>query len=250
MKTTKMLPLFLVILAACVSFSCDMDGDPPSTTTTTSTSTTTSTTSTTTTTTLAPEYTVDFDARGGTAVSSEVTDLISDFPASSKPGYALEGWFSDDSFASGGKVSFPYAPVSDITLVAKWIPATDGLQYDSVVNGWGVSKGVADTAGNVVVPEYWLGVGVVDLGMYSFQACLSMTSITLPSGIANIATDAFRHCTALQTVYLNPEVPPLAGALAFEECYALSTIKVPGASVASYKVSDSWKDYASIIVSQ
>lgn len=247
MKPCRALSCILVILCACALVSCDWNGDP--TTTSTSTTTTSTTSTTTTTTTLPPKYTVDFDTQDGTAVNSTVTDLVSEFPISSKPGYALEGWFMDMTFAADKKVVFPYSPESDIVLSAKWIPVTDGLNYDLIDGGYSVSKGTANTAGSVVIPEYWLGTRVVDIGSYAFQACTGLQSITLPSGISYIATDAFRHCTALGTVYLNPEVPPSLGVLAFEECFFLSVIKVPGASVAAYKASDGWKEYASLIIS-
>ncbi|OWA35810.1 hypothetical protein B9G55_07930 [Saccharibacillus sp. O16] len=65
-------------------------------------------------------YTVEFDARGGSTVTSVTTNKIETLPTSTKPGYTLEGWYSDPELKESSKISFPYAVTSNLTLYAKW----------------------------------------------------------------------------------------------------------------------------------
>ena len=72
-------------------------------------------------------HTVTFEENGGTAVPDLTTSLVPAMPIPLKSGSAFEGWFSDPGFAAETKVGFPYDPLADVTLYAKWIPATEEI---------------------------------------------------------------------------------------------------------------------------
>ncbi len=68
------------------------------------------------------QYTVTFDAKGGSAVTSQTLNYGSTItnPASTKAGYILEGWYAQSDF-SGAKWDFANDRVdADITLYAQW----------------------------------------------------------------------------------------------------------------------------------
>jgi hypothetical protein len=156
--------LFLSVVIACSQVTNTIV-----TTTTIPTTTTSSTTTTSTTTTIAPKYAVSFETNGGSSVNPIVESRIIEIPVSTKSAYALEGWFSNSSFTPASKIGFPYVPTSNITVYAKWISATEGLQFKTNGDGYSVSKGTANTSGRITIPEFWLGKSVINIGMEGFS---------------------------------------------------------------------------------
>ena len=66
-------------------------------------------------------YTVDFNSNGGTSVESiqrEYYDMLGDLPISTKDGYKLEGWYSDQELQN--RVTDTTKIISNTTLYAKW----------------------------------------------------------------------------------------------------------------------------------
>ena len=67
-------------------------------------------------------YSVSFVTNGGSSVNArrvEQGDNISTAPATTRAGYAFDGWFTDNNTFLN-QVSFPYTPTEYITLYAKW----------------------------------------------------------------------------------------------------------------------------------
>ena len=94
---------------------------------------------------------------------------------------------------------------------------------------------------SITIPE-----GVTSIGNSAFQECESLESITIPDSVTSIGEFAFSGCSELATVYCKPITPPSAYE-AFADCPNLSKIYVPEASVETYKDTDGWSGYASII---
>jgi len=90
--------------------------------------------------------------------------------------------------------------------------------------------------------------GVISIGNYAFWECISLKSIEIPSGMNNIGDCAFLSCSSLETVRVKAVKPPTLGSAPFDNCFKLMKIEVPTASLAKYKDSEGWKEYASIIV--
>lgn len=66
-------------------------------------------------------YTVSFNANGGTEVSSIKTGILQEIPFTEKENYEFAGWYENSSL-SGEKITVPYTVKQDITLYAKWLP--------------------------------------------------------------------------------------------------------------------------------
>ena len=66
-------------------------------------------------------YTVSFNANGGTEISSIKTGVLQELPFTEKENYEFSGWYANSSL-SGEKISVPYLVTQDITLYAKWLP--------------------------------------------------------------------------------------------------------------------------------
>lgn len=67
------------------------------------------------------EYTVSFEENGGSTVANITEGYgteIDTAPTSTKTGYTLEGWYSNDELTD--EVEFPYSITENITLYAKW----------------------------------------------------------------------------------------------------------------------------------
>ena len=67
-------------------------------------------------------YSVTFDAQSGSSVTLQNTASVASSPATTRTGYNFQGWF--DAATDGNAITFPYAPVADVTLYAQWVSAT------------------------------------------------------------------------------------------------------------------------------
>lgn len=78
-------------------------------------------------------YTITFHSNGG----SEVDDMEYttgsdrfDFPFPNRPGYALDGWFSNESFNGNPVWQLPAGARGDLEYWAKWVVATYNINYN------------------------------------------------------------------------------------------------------------------------
>lgn len=99
----------------------------------------------------------------------------------------------------------------------------------------------------------YLPNSVTKVGGNAFRGCTSMTHATIGSGTATIGSNAFVDCPALTTVKCYAVTPPkVTKDYTFNSLFDTDvtgrTIKVPEASVESYRTADMWKQYASEIV--
>ena len=75
------------------------------------------------------EYTVTFDAGGGTPVKPMTTSRIDKEPQTTRDGYTFAGWYTDKTFLY--KVTFPYDVTKAQTLYAKWEKNTYTVHFDT-----------------------------------------------------------------------------------------------------------------------
>ncbi|MDD3267565.1 MAG: leucine-rich repeat protein, partial [Burkholderiales bacterium] len=78
----------------------------------------------------------------------------------------------------------------------------------------------------VVIPSTINGVSVTSIGMWAFNGCSSLTSITIPNGITSIGSCAFNRCSNLTSITIPNSVTSI-GSYAFEECDSLASISIP-----------------------
>jgi uncharacterized repeat protein (TIGR02543 family) len=190
-------------------------------------------------------YAVQFEEDGGSAVEDRRASLIAAMPVPTKAGQAFEGWYTAAN-GGGEKVSFPYDPLANATLYAKWIPATDGLIYSEYGDGYKVWPGSA--TGAVTIPAWWNGKPVTTIGDWAFSGAAGLTSVIIPDSVTSIGSGAFYPCAALQNIEVKAATPPEGYDNMFQGCGNLSAISVPAASVAAYKAADGWDTYAAKIV--
>ena len=88
--------------------------------------------------------------------------------------------------------------------------------------------------------------GLETIGDYAFQMT-PLTSVTIPSTVTSIGEVAFQANDALTYVICLAATPPTMGDNVFQACSNLTGIFVPAAKVDTYKATDGWSDYATLI---
>lgn len=83
---------------------------------------------------------------------------------------------------------------------------------------------------------------------YAFENCTSLAEITLGGGMLSVPGTPFKGCTALRTVTCLSANPPH---MTTSECfptatYSNGTLKVPGASLNTYKSADWWRMFNTV----
>ena len=83
---------------------------------------------------------------------------------------------------------------------------------------------------NCIIPN-----GVTRIGLWAFNGCKSLTSITIPNSVTNIDDNAFSHCISLNEITIPDSVTDI-GEEAFYNCNSLSSITIPNSvKIIDYK---------------
>ena len=88
---------------------------------------------------------------------------------------------------------------STITANATYNSSTEDFTFDETT---GTITKYVGSATELVIPSEINGVTVTTLDSQSFKDCTSLTSVTIPSSITSIGTDAFTGCSNLNTIYV------------------------------------------------
>jgi hypothetical protein len=93
--------------------------------------------------------------------------------------------------------------------------------------------------------------GITSIGIYAFSDCTGLTSATIGSSVTFIGDYAFYGCTGLATITAQNPTPLSGTNMGTDTFYNINkttcTLKVPKASVATYKAAAQWKDFANIV---
>ncbi|MBR2371684.1 MAG: InlB B-repeat-containing protein [Clostridia bacterium] len=121
----------------------------------------------------AKEYTVTFDANGGSAVASQTVqegEMVNLFE-STKQGFIFDGWYEGES-----KVASPYVVKKDVTLKAKWTEETPAPSVFTVTfdtDGGTPVSSIEKTDGEMINLPSTTKTGFVFLGWYDGETPVS-----------------------------------------------------------------------------
>ena len=89
---------------------------------------------------------------------------------------------------------------------------------------------------------------VTSIGDYAFEGCSSLTEVIIPNSVTAIGDYAFICCSGLKDVYCYAENVPATGDYAFSgSSISSATLHVPAASVETYKVTEPWSGFGTIV---
>lgn len=169
------------------------------------------------------QYTVIFDIDGGTLLSGNLEQHVTQGhsatpPSVAKEGHYLRGW-------SGN-----YREVTrNVKITAVWeYVTTSGIEYEEI-EGATYSKisGCYDNLpGKVYVGAYHNDLQVLEIMSGAFNNCTRITDLHLLDGILIIGDNAFENCTSLGYIEL-PSTVLKIGAKAFSNCESLTSVTLP-----------------------
>ncbi|TEB07053.1 Listeria-Bacteroides repeat domain protein [Pelotomaculum schinkii] len=135
----------------------------------------------------------------------------------------------DSVFTSAGAytIQIKAAGYTDATVTQM---LNGGIDFTyTVASGAATISGYTGSGGNIVVPAAIVHNGtaypVVSIGKDAFNNNSTITTVTLPDGLASIGSSAFRDCTGLTAVTIPNSVTSI-GASAFRGCTGLTAVTI------------------------
>lgn len=191
-------------------------------------------------------YNVTFDLNGGTLISGETVQRVTQGQNANPPQVVKDGCYFLQWSGSYRQVT------KDLELKAIWeYETTPGIEYTTSEgsNYCEISGAYKGLTGDVYIGAYHddkkvLGIrdnafkdcdritsvylldGILDIGNNAFEGCTSMVSIEIPSTVKTLGENVFKNCQSLENVLL-PEGLISIGAGAFDGCDALKEIILP-----------------------
>lgn len=170
-------------------------------------------------------YTVTFDLNGGTLLSGDLVQKVTQGHNATAPKTTKEGCYFLEWSGSYREVT------RDLTIKAIWeYETTEGIEYsvdeDKNSNYCEIVGCYKELEGDVYIGAYYGGKKVLGIRAGAFENCTEITSIYLLDGLLTIEENAFRGCTSLEKIEL-PSTVKRIGANAFAGCSALKEVVLP-----------------------
>lgn len=106
-------------------------------------------------------------------------------------------------------------------------PLVDKLEFSLNQNGDGYILRQGPRYGlHIVIPRFYNGKPVTEIGESAFQNCSSLISVIIPNTVTTIGDSAFDGCSALTSLAL-PYTVTSIGDYAFSDCSSLTSIIIP-----------------------
>ncbi len=98
------------------------------------------------------------------------------------------------------------------------------------------------------IKEIYIREGVTSIGSCAFKENPNLITVTIPSTVTTISSQAFANCNELTDIYCLAESVPAIESNAFANSYIdYATLHVPAASVNAYKTSEPWSMFGTIV---
>lgn len=168
-------------------------------------------------------HTVTFDLNGGTLLSGDLVQKVTQGHSANPPTVTREGCF----FL---KWSGSYREVThDVVVEAIWEYETSaGIEYnmDENSNYCTISGCYDGLRGDIYIGAYNEGKKVLGIEDGAFENCTGITRIHLLDGILDIGANAFAGCTSLESIEL-PDTAVVLGDNVFKGCVNLKSVELP-----------------------
>lgn len=169
------------------------------------------------------QYTVTFDLNGGTLLSGNLEQSVTQGhgatpPSAFKDGHYLRGW-------SGNYNNITH----DVTVYAIWeYETTPGIEYSTKTGRTysEISGCFKQISGKVYVGAYYNNLIIFSILDSAFQDCYKIEELHFLNGVITIGEKAFSGCKALSVIDL-PNTATSIGREAFKNCISLESIKLP-----------------------
>lgn len=149
------------------------------------------------------EFSVAFSTDGGGEIPSVFSDVVYEPPRPQKEGFVFEGWYEKEDFSSK-RVSFPYYPVKNITLYAKYVDVNAGNEeLVFTLSETGESYTLTSYEGDshaVVVPKTHEGLPVATVADGFLQDYYNLKEFYFSSSVEKIE-ESFYYCPNLEGFY-------------------------------------------------
>ena len=168
-------------------------------------------------------YTVEFDLNGGTLLSGDLVQKVTQGHNATAPTATKEGCYFLKWSGSYNKVT------KDVYVKAIWEYETSpGIDYNigKSSNYCTISGSFEDIQGDVYIGAYKGDYKVLGIDGEAFKDRDGITSIHLLDGILTIGEGAFAGCTSLESIEM-PATTVSMGTGVFAGCESLKSIKLP-----------------------
>lgn len=117
--------------------------------------------------------------------------------------------------------------INKVCSVCGYTIYTEGLTYKLIDNSYYKVTGLGTTKDtDIVIPSFYNGLPVKDIGDGAFSFCNRLKSVVIPNTVTNIGMFAFEECSSLTSVVIPNSVTSI-GRTAFIKCIALTNVIIP-----------------------
>ncbi len=165
-------------------------------------------------------YTVTFDLNGGTLLSGDTVQVVTQGQSANPPKVTKDGCYFLQWSGSYREVT------RDLTVRAVWeYETTEGIEYEISENKnyCEIVGCYKELSGDVYIGAYYNDKKVLGIKEGAFKNCENITGIYLLDGILAIEDGAFEGCTSLEKIEMPTTLISLGNDV-FKNCTSLESI--------------------------